>query len=333
MPIRQRGDSWQIDVAFEGLRKQQSVETEFEAKRLEPILLQELKELKAGKESKRWTLKTAVEKCHAIVWKGTKAESFWLKNQTMMLAYFGPATQIADIDSDWVDSWIVRLEEGGNSGSTVNRKLACLSRVLTFAVDRGALDKKPRLERRQEGTNRIRWLTIEEERTVVSLFKSWEKHDHVDVTVFLVDTGARPGEAFKLTAQDCNLEAGTVTFWETKNGVSRTIPMTLRVKEIISRRTKDSVRPFPFTDGWYHNQWLRVRNRMGLQADEGFVPYALRHTCASRLAQKGVSLQIIKEWLGHKSLTMTLRYAHLTPASLMAGAKALDEVQERDKVS
>ncbi len=42
------------------------------------------------------------------------------------------------------------------------------------------------------------------------------------------------------------------------------------------------------------------------------------HTCASRLVQRGVPLKVVQEWMGHKAINMTMRYAHLAPANLLA---------------
>ena len=63
---------------------------------------------------------------------------------------------------------------------------------------------------------------------------------------------------------------------------------------------------------------------MGLAEDDGFVPHALRHTWASRLIQRGVSLRVVQEWLGHKTITVTMRYAHLSPKSLLAAVSVLE---------
>ncbi len=324
MPIRQRDGAFQVDVTFEGTRRQRQASDEVTAKRMEEQLLQELKDEVAGKESKKWTLETAVKKTFALVWNDGKSVKTHEKNSKLMLAYFGKTTLLTDIDTDSVDAWIEKLMEEGNSGSTINRKLACLSKVLTVASERGALDKKPKLERRPEGEGRIRWLTLDEEKTILGLFKQWGKDDHHDVTAFLLDTGCRPSEAYKLTSNDVNFTTGTITFWTTKNGKPRSIPMTLRVREILKKRTKDTLRPFPYNDSWMRNQWDRARNLMGLHDDQGFVPYACRHTCASRMAQKGVSIMVIKDWLGHKVIQMTLKYAHLSPGALHAGLAALE---------
>lgn len=328
MPIRPRGAKWQVDVVLGGKRIQRQVDTEFEAKRLEPELLKELQEEAAGKESKRWTLEQAYEKVLALVWKGTASEVSSVKNAKLMLQFFGKKTMLADIDTDWVDRWIEELESKGNSSGTVNRKLACLSKILTFAVERGVLNKKPHLERKPEGEGRIRWLTIPEEKALLGLLDLWGKHDHRDTITFLLDTGCRPSEAYSLSLRDIDFSSGMIAFWDTKNGSARSVHMTLRVREILERRTKDSLRPFPFNDGWMRNTWDRARSKMGLGDDPQFVPYACRHTCASRLAQRGVHLAVIKQWMGHKTMQITMGYAHLSPTDLLSGAKALEQPQD-----
>lgn len=325
MPIRPRGTKWQVDVAFGKLRRQVQAATEIEAKRLEPEILKELQDQAAGLESKRWTLEQAVNKVHGLVWKGTPSEGSTMKNAKLMLKYFGKGTYLKDIDTNWVDRWIESLEEGGNADATINRKLACLSKVMSFAVERGALDRKPHMERKTENAGRIRWITYDEERTILSLFEVWSLPDHRDFTIFLLDTGCRPSEAYKLTSRDVNFDTGMLTFWETKNGASRSVPMTLRVREVLLRRTKDTLRPFPYTDGWYRAQWGRMKAHLKLTDDDQFIPYCLRHTCASRLAQKGVHLAVIKQWMGHKTMQITMRYAHLSPADLKSGVAALEQ--------
>jgi integrase len=319
MTIRPREGAFQVDVSFEGLRRQRQAPDEVAAKLLEIELLAELKDEVNGKESKKWTLETV-----ALVWKDSKSEKTHEKNSRLILKYFGKSTLLSEIDTDSIDQWIANMEEHGNSGSTINRKIACLSKIMSVAIQRGALAAKPKFQRQQEGTGRVRWLTYGEEKTLLGLLKQWGKDDHHDLIVFLLDTGCRPSEAYKLTSKDVSLESGMVHFWETKNGHPRSVPITLRVREILERRTKDAVRPFPFNDAWLRNQWDRARNMMGLRDDTGFVPYACRHTCASRMAQKGVPLVVIKEWMGHKTIQITLRYSHLGPGALQVGLKALE---------
>jgi site-specific recombinase XerD len=64
---------------------------------------------------------------------------------------------------------------------------------------------------------------------------------------------------------------------------------------------------------------------MGLGEDNQFVPHALRHTCASRLVQRGVPLKVVQEWLGHKTILTTMRYAHLAQSNLMSAMQVLED--------
>ena len=63
---------------------------------------------------------------------------------------------------------------------------------------------------------------------------------------------------------------------------------------------------------------------MGMGHDKEFVPHCLRHTCASRLVQRGVPLLVVKEWLGHADIQMTLKYSHLCPTNLEDAVKVLE---------
>ena len=55
--------------------------------------------------------------------------------------------------------------------------------------------------------------------------------------------------------------------------------------------------------------------------------HALRHTCASRLVNKGIDLYVVKEWLGHSSTQVKEKYAHLAPHKLSHAATVLDEYE------
>ena len=57
-----------------------------------------------------------------------------------------------------------------------------------------------------------------------------------------------------------------------------------------------------------------------------FILHALRQTCASRLVNAGIDLYVIKEWLGHSSIQVTERYAHLAPQKLAHAALKLEEI-------
>lgn len=69
---------------------------------------------------------------------------------------------------------------------------------------------------------------------------------------------------------------------------------------------------------------------MGLEKDKQFVIHSLRHTLASRLVQKGVDLYVVRDLLGHSSITVTERYAHLNVDRLWKGIQTLEEEKGED---
>ncbi|WP_279626800.1 site-specific integrase [Stappia indica] len=83
----------------------------------------------------------------------------------------------------------------------------------------------------------------------------------------------------------------------------------------------------PFSDigrAALRGHWMKARKRAGLADGKHVVPHILRHTCASRLVQGKVDLRLVQEWMGHKTMQMTMRYAHLAPMDLEACLPALE---------
>jgi integrase len=146
--------------------------------------------------------------------------------------------------------------------------------------------------------------------------------DHYRLCLFLIDTGARVGEALGLKWGD--LTRGRATFWITKSGRSRTIPMTARASDAVFSQ----MHPVgPFANIEYPRflyDWNAVKKKVGLGDDKQIVPHILRHTCASRLVQAGIDLRRVQSFLGHQTIQMTLRYAHLATNDLDQCVAALE---------
>jgi integrase len=225
-----------------------------------------------------------------------------------------------------MDAYLARLKQIGNSNSTINKKISALSFMMTHAIRRGKLKARLHLERLPDTGGRIRFLTRDEEANCLAVLEQWGKSDHADAFSILIDTGLRPGELWALQLRDLDMDLGLIHVWLNKTHKPRSVPMTERVKDIIIRR-RSITQPLLFSEAdnfWFEHVWDRMKFHLGLTEDEQFVPYALRHTCASRLVQKGVHLQVVQEWMGHKSIQTTLRYAHLCPKNLMDAVKVLE---------
>jgi integrase len=101
--------------------------------------------------------------------------------------------------------------------------------------------------------------------------------------------------------------------------------MTKRVAAILKKRQEDKrQKPFNLTIYQSDKAWAWARKQIGLKDDNEFIIHALRHTCASRLVNKGIDLYVVKEWLGHSSIQVTERYAHLSPRKLKEAVEVLE---------
>jgi integrase len=213
-----------------------------------------------------------------------------------------------------LDKVIGELRSRGNSNATINRKMAALSKLLRKAHKMGDIHSLPEFRRQKERAGRIRFLTVDEE---VMLFDAIRVRceDHFRLSVFLVDTGARLGEAIGLKWGD--IGDSRVSFWITKSGRSRSIPLTGRAADVLKLQAGRKSGPFSgILQHKYRAVWNEAKAEVGLGRDDDVVPHVLRHTCASRLVQGGIDIRRVQTWLGHQTLTMTMRYAHLATHDL-----------------
>jgi integrase len=137
--------------------------------------------------------------------------------------------------------------------------------------------------------------------------------------VIALSTGARKMEVLSLTWGDIDLRRQQFVIQDSKNGERRTVPLVGKALEEVQRLWKvrriDTALLFPRVDG---QQPLDIRYawRQALSAAEitDFRFHDLRHSAASYLAMHGASLIELADILGHKSLQMVRRYAHLSEA-------------------
>lgn len=334
MGIRQRGDSWEVNVAYKGQRRFGTAKSEAEAKDLLVTLKAELIALgkavaaptpiPAAPTDTTWDLISAVNKAFEVRWNGTKSEQFYRDKTKALLAHFGENTRLSEITTDRVDAYKLTLK--GKAQATINHHLVALSMLFKIAHQRGGAPMKPVLGIKRPQKGRMRWVSEDEERTLLALFGQWGKQDIVDWTIIMVDTGLRPSETKELVASWVDLKTNMVHVWESKtpSGV-RGVPMTKRVREVLERRclTHSGGKLFPYSWQVYTDQWDRAREAMKL-SDEDFVPYCLRHTFATRLVQRGVRIEVISRLMGHASITQTMIYAKLGAEQFIEAMKVLE---------
>jgi integrase len=176
---------------------------------------------------------------------------------------------------------------------------------------------------RDEGM-RLRYLSIEECQGLINACDCHLK----PIVITALNTGMRRGEILNLKWDNVDLKHGFILLDKTKNGDRREIPIneTLRMTFQSVMRRLDI--PQVFHDLKKGKPYKAVRHSFSSACKRAGITdfhfHDLRHTFASHLVMAGVDITTVSKLLGHKSLKMTLRYAHLTPAHMAKAVNILD---------
>jgi integrase len=150
------------------------------------------------------------------------------------------------------------------------------------------------------------------------LFDALEQAKNPDVSLVVrlcLATGARWSEIRKLRCSDVSSDSGLVTFLDTKSGKNRSVPIDKGLALDVCRRL--ALGPFQACYGAFRS----AVSRSGIDLPEGQLAHVLRHTFASHFVQSGGDLLTLQRILGHHSITVTMRYAHLAPNYLEQARK------------
>lgn len=242
--------------------------------------------------------------------------------------------------ADWLDSM-------GKAPATLNRYKVTVSAIYQYGKQRDKVNVNPAREVKQHKLNNgvVRFLSPEEEQRLRSVLekavsdcgpKREQLRRRMQHRIFELDvalgTGMRKGEQYSLRWDHVDFARRVITLRDTKNGSSRTVPMIDDVVSALkglqrlglSRKDRASDQPNDAPDdvvfGIADNKkwWGAALKQAKIKQ---FRWHDLRHTFCSRLAQAGVSLKVIQEAAGHKTIAMSARYAHMdqtTPQNAMA---------------
>jgi integrase len=219
------------------------------------------------------------------------------------------------------------------SPSTVLRYLAALSHVYTVAVKEwGWVDDSPmrKVTKPKESRGRVRYLSEKERDALLACAERSGNADLYPAMVLALSTGARRMEIMGLRWKQVDLSRGVITLDDTKNGEIRALPLVSKAHGLMLARSKvrriDTDLVFPANDGKkpidLRSPFEKALKDAGI---EDFRWHDLRHTCASYLAMNGASLAEIAEVLGHKTLQMVRRYAHLSHAHTARVVASMNE--------
>jgi integrase len=252
---------------------------------------------------------------------------------------------------DWLSSLKKRSTRGGGVVTTKPLKPASLNRLkahLSAIYQHGRLRDKVQVnpardvKQRRMNNGVIRFMSEKEETSLRGAMLGWIEskahlaqyqehlvHHRICELDIALGTGMRKGEQYGLRWRDIDFTTGVITLRDTKNGTARTVHM---IDDVVAafkrlRRLRTEGRNLPAKDelvfaiGDNKKWWAQAVKDAKI---DHLRWHDLRHTFCSRLAQNGVSLKVIQEAAGHKTIAMSARYAHLDTSSLKSAMSVLN---------
>lgn len=244
---------------------------------------------------------------------------------------------LSEIEAKDIELYAAEKSRGGAgkkglAAKTMNNHLTVLRKCLSLAHQYGEIEAIPALQWRRVTDQTFRFLDFEE---AARLIRAADPGQWRAMVTVALRTGLRRGELVALRWTNVDLEARKLRVTEAvvrnkvgppKNGKHRTVPLSSDAVDALRsiRGTVDLVFHHEgkhLTRGLVKWPLWRACRKAKLEPLQW---HALRHTFASHLAMRGVPMRTIMDLLGHSSMAMTLRYAHLSPDALVDAVALLD---------
>ena len=218
-------------------------------------------------------------------------------------------------------------QEHKNSNAVVNQKMGYLRVVLQEMEEDGFIEMIKMPKPRPTKNSKVHYLTKDMEIELLDYLLINEYREAKDIVECLIDLGCRVNELLGLEKRFVDFDNNQINFNDRKNDQAVAVPMTYRVKDILSYHCydlKDFDKVFSLNYSELNAIWQKARNELGYADKKFYTIHLCRHTCASRLVQRGVPILLVKDWLGHEDIENTMIYAHLQPKALHSYVEVLN---------
>lgn len=244
---------------------------------------------------------------------------------------------LTTLTSTEVRSYVAKRRKQGAGASTINKEIGMFSAAIGYAQREWGWDipNPARGCRQREPEGRVRWITRAQAETLIKEAGNEPRAPHLpDLIRIALHTGMRRAELLGLEWDRVDLEHRLIYLEarHTKAGKRRSVPLNRNAYEAVVSRKRFCDEYVP-TSPWVFcrrngnrigdvkNSFASACARAGI---DDFHLHDLRHTCAAWLAQGGVPLAQIRDLLGHSTIKVTERYAHLAPENTRGAVEVLD---------
>jgi len=266
--------------------------------------------------SSAWSLGKSLDEAFEVLWDGGKNDYNMLCTIKLLNKWFGFKTPVSKVDTQLVKGYVTMMKKQGRSGGTINRHLSCLRQGLQMAVDNRQLTELPRIHRAKETQHSVKWYRPEQEKLLLCTLLDMDQQYLHDAAIVSVDTGMRASELLKFNPKPVAIgNKWGLMIPDRKNGDDLLLPATERVLEAVER-TQFTKHPKQF-----RRQWDMLRNKTGMQ---DAIWKTWRSTCCSKLVMGGMDIFKVKNWMGHRNIQTTMKYAYLAPEGLLDGINILE---------
>ena len=244
-----------------------------------------------------------------------------------LLEYFGPEADVTKIKPLEIEQYQGKRKDEGRALRTINREVACLKAMYNKGIAWGRLKENPaaRVRLFKEQNTKVRFLTGEEIKKLLDVSAPYLRN----IIIFALNTGMRKKEIMHLEWQDVDLVTKIINVKDTKSGEDRKIPVNTVLNTLLNALERPYARVFLGREGReVENIRMAFKTALKRAVIENFRFHDLRHTFASQLVMSGVDIKSVMELLGHKSLEMTTRYAHLSPSHKSAAVEKMTKFFE-----
>ena len=253
-----------------------------------------------------------------------------------LIPHFGKL-RLDEISGRAIEQYKARKRNEGVTNKTIKNHLSVLNRCLASGYEWLELaGTPPKIKWPKCEPPEMDFLSFGECEALLSAAAGLD----YEMILTAVRTGLRQGELKGLQWSSINWENRTLTVRHSlddnakvlvapKSNRMRHLPLDADVYEVLCRRKANTGYVFADANGPFTHKLLTARLRQvcrkaGLRRI-GW--HTLRHTFASHLAMKGVPITVVKELMGHSSITTTMRYAHLAPSMLRTAIDMLSPKQ------